>query len=1124
MKSKRLTAVALACAVSPVVVLPALVTGALPSPAARAAAAALPPESRVAFTDERDQVYSRGVTMSTFHGGLSGDTGTVESLGLVDEPELGYVDRPVHEGELSRTPGESALAWVSTVDTPEGEVYHEDSDGGLTRITCDNDDVETHPVPGTDGDREVFFASDADGDWDIYAAIRSDDGDCNWTISNLTPDSPGDDLWPSPFVEENFDGGGTYGIVYSTAEEGELPDLAVISFQFTASSPQWDGDPAAFDPPEVITFTPGHAETQPAVAPDLTGALTVAFTSDQDRPEGSIRLLDVFNPEHNWNPWTDEEIPPVSSEAAWVQNFGEINPYIAYTRREEDPYGDIATARYDPPDSLEPEPHFFRDSPVFTTPGVAETHPTWLDGFVGGSTSDTAGEIAYTARALHTSIDPTDSRVLDADISDVRVDGTDRSTPPLIDEIIDDEIRVDEAGPDYSPDGGRIAFSRQVGVSDSIIPLEREIWVANADGTDPVSLAAMTAHQPTDRDRDPVWSPDGTRIAFVRESLPASTASTASPRVYVVDLVAESIFVVTPRLDFDAVDPELDHHSWADTDPDWSPDGTQLVLRRMIQPCCNPDPGPFLHRPGPGWAAAGDLLPARGETLPTNDDGIWVVPVQTESVGVRARTCPEFCDDLTGRHPAWAPDGSAIVFVNSGALVLGTIQDNSLNEFTVETEGLTRPPWNGNTTEAQATLAWADDPAWAPDSSEIAFSAQPMGQPDQRGIYRILPDATGLAVITDERGPETEPTYQPTPRGDVAVTAAVAGSPASVGAPLTATFTVTNLGPHTALGVVLATALSPGATIISATTASGPPVVCAADGTGCTIGSLPVDGVVTYVVTFSHPVPVAAGTVTATVTSTSVDPVLANNTATATYQVMLVAPPRADLAVFLGIDKPTGYVGGKRIVLVRVRNLGPQIAQGAKLIVSWPAGVAAAAPVPGPDPLTPPLQPTPACLPAGLLCSLGNIAPGTDALYRVVLTTATEGDFTLTAKVNATTIDPVLPNNTDTLELPVLQPAIRLVPAVARPGQVVLAYGENMPPSTQVVLSWGVGEGLPIHAAPITVLADGTIRRPVLILRREQLGDRTITATSTTEEFTPVTGDILIVLRSLSPPDLVGRG
>ncbi len=1118
MKSKRLTAVALACAVSPVIVLPTLVSGAAPSPAAQAAAAALPPESRVAFTDERDQILVGDVTLAadlgeiTTTSGVTADPGPPLSLLAT---ELGFSNRPVHEGEMSIEPDTDEVTWVSTVDSPEGEVYYAPPgfDGDLERVTCDPG-VETHPVPGSE--RVIAYASNSDGDWDIYLAVGNGGEGCDgWDITNLTPDSPGDDLWPSIVYTVAGDSD-LIGIVYSTAEQGELPDLAMIV------NVDEEEDLTAFGPPMNLTNSPGYAETQPAVSPDFGDGspVVVAYTSNEERSEGSIRMLEPFEDTPSWSPWLGSDDPPASSEATWIVTPEEILPYVAFTSRDRDPYGDIDSVRYNP--AVDDDPAFFSNrTRVFNTPGVAETHAVWLDEF-GLDPVDLSNRIGYTARALHNDIDPTDIRVLDADVSDVRVDGADRRV--LLDDVDieteDEPIRADEAGPDYSPDGSQIAYSRQLGVSNGPAPLGREIWIANADGTDAVSLAEITGHEPLDRDRDPVWSPDGTRIAFVRESIPASTASTGTPRVYVVDLTDDSLIAVTPPSNFDAPGEDLDFSSWWDTDPDWSPDGETLVLRRNLS-------SNSVDRPPPGWTAVAQELAARGETIAHTDDTLWVVPVQANSVGVQVESCPEDCFDISGRHPAWAPDGSAIVFVNQGALVLGTIQENddpSDTFFLVETENITGPPWNGNTTEGQAALSYADNPAWAPDSSEIAFSGQPMGQPDQRGIYRILPDGTGLAVIADERGPETEPTYQPTPQADVAVTAAVAGSPASVGAPLSATFTVTNLGPQTALGVVLATALSPGATIISATTASGPPVVCAADGTGCTIGSLPVDGVVTYVVTFSHPVPVAAGTVTATVTSTSEDPVPANNTATATYQVMLVAPPVADLAVFLGIDKPTGYVGGKRIVLVRVRNLGPQIAQGAKLIVSWPAGVVASSPVPGPDPLTPPLKPTPACLPAGLLCSLGNIAPGTDALYRVVLTTATEGDFTLTAKVNATTIDPVLPNNTDTLELPVLQPAIRLVPSVARPGQVVLAYGENMPPSTQVVLSWGVGEGLPIHAAPITVLADGTIRRPVLILRREQLGDRTITATSTTEEFTPVTGDILIVLRSLSPPDLVGRG
>jgi hypothetical protein len=60
-----------------------------------------------------------------------------------------------------------------------------------------------------------------------------------------------------------------------------------------------------------------------------------------------------------------------------------------------------------------------------------------------------------------------------------------------------------ENHPDYSPDGRRIAFaSGRSGAA--------EIWVADADGSNPQQLTHLGAHVAS----YPKWSPDGTQIAF----------------------------------------------------------------------------------------------------------------------------------------------------------------------------------------------------------------------------------------------------------------------------------------------------------------------------------------------------------------------------------------------------------------------------------------------------------------------------------------------------------------------------------------------------------------------------------------------------------------------------------
>ena len=111
---------------------------------------------------------------------------------------------------------------------------------------------------------------------------------------------------------------------------------------------------------------------------------------------------------------------------------------------------------------------------------------------------------------------------------------------------------------------------------------------------------------------------------------------------------------------------------------------------------------------------------------------------------------------------------------------------------------------------------------------------------------------------------------------------------------------------------------------------------------------------------------------------------------------------------------------------------------------------------------------------------------------------------------------------TTTARLEILQPTVRVLPSVGPPGHVVLVYGESMPPGSEVSLTWA--PGINIHSGPFEVSEQGTVRAPMLIVRRDLIGNRLITATSATELFTPVAGGMLVVPRTLGPPDFDGRG
>ena len=154
----------------------------------------------------------------------------------------------------------------------------------------------------------------------------------------------------------------------------------------------------------------------------------------------------------------------------------------------------------------------------------------------------------------------------------VRPDGSDpQAIDPGCPPGIPKNQICEEAAPAWSPDGKRIAFNNAYGRLKFIGGEEwievGAIAVMNADGSNRRQLTQL--RRPTSsEDFEPVWSPDGKRIAFVRLN------STASPRdrqaIFVMNADGTGIRRVTPwRLD-------------AGDHPDWSPDGRWILFRSPV--------------------------------------------------------------------------------------------------------------------------------------------------------------------------------------------------------------------------------------------------------------------------------------------------------------------------------------------------------------------------------------------------------------------------------------------------------------------------------------------------------------------------------------------------------------
>ncbi len=106
----------------------------------------------------------------------------------------------------------------------------------------------------------------------------------------------------------------------------------------------------------------------------------------------------------------------------------------------------------------------------------------------------------------------------------------------------------------FSPDGEQIAYIKMPDSQESFPA--GELWIMDSQGGNPFRAAMADAG----RGFPPVWSPDGTKIAFVGRNDPSDASSV---NLSIFDLQSSSLIV---------------HHSFLATAPAWSPDGVSLAF------------------------------------------------------------------------------------------------------------------------------------------------------------------------------------------------------------------------------------------------------------------------------------------------------------------------------------------------------------------------------------------------------------------------------------------------------------------------------------------------------------------------------------------------------------------
>lgn len=250
---------------------------------------------------------------------------------------------------------------------------------------------------------------------------------------------------------------------------------------------------------------------------------------------------------------------------------------------------------------------------------------------------------------------------------------------------------IDAVHPLWSPDRSRIAFlPRALGSG-----TDAQLWVVNADGTDPQPVA--------DVGESISWSPDSSTILF--EDSVLTTDSTGQPaRIWLVDVESgEATQFGSGNL------------------PAWLPSGEEIsyvpvrsgpeegLFTFAIAPLAGGAPRPIGQASGAWWSSDGALLLQQ-------PDGLYIL----EADGSQPRRI------VAGYSPVWSPDGSRIAFTH------GVTQEEALPIIGV--------------VDRQGTVLWSDvvgsEPTWSPDGTKLAVE---VGYPDVS--IRVLDATTGATLL-----------------------------------------------------------------------------------------------------------------------------------------------------------------------------------------------------------------------------------------------------------------------------------------------------------------------------------------------------------------------------------------
>jgi dipeptidyl aminopeptidase/acylaminoacyl peptidase len=232
------------------------------------------------------------------------------------------------------------------------------------------------------------------------------------------------------------------------------------------------------------------------------------------------------------------------------------------------------------------------------------------------------------------------------------------ATPKLIDLGAGGD-RVD-AEPTWSPDSTTVAFFSAAGQRG-----QRQLWIANADGSSPKNLTKLNGYAARPR-----WSPDGKQIAllYIEGAAGGGPLMATQPTTGIIDKAIHNqriamLDVATRQLR--QVSPENLHVY----DFDWSPDGKTFAVTAA---------------PGPG------------------DNNWWIAQIYKIDIST-GRANPIYKPAFQVAIPRWSPDGKSIGFIE------GLMSDEGFHGgdlFTIPANGGTSTNLTADRKTSVSSIFW----------------------------------------------------------------------------------------------------------------------------------------------------------------------------------------------------------------------------------------------------------------------------------------------------------------------------------------------------------------------------------------------------------------------------------